>query len=330
MKVLKISIEAYNVSRFIANTLDSLIDQSILNELEVIVVNDGSKDETSIIANRYVEEYPNTFKVVDKENGGYGSTINTSLKIAQGKYYKLLDGDDWYNTVNLVKFIEILKKCDSDLVITPYIQVMDETGEETVHNPLKNVNSGHEYTFNDYPTNSKICMHQACFKTKTIQNTGIEIREHCFYTDTEYLLKSMSKCHSIIFYDLPIYMYRVGCYEQSMSIEGMRKHYKDAVKYYSEMIRFRNEEEIDRIFYEKYLTEAMCSLAKYHLNMFFILSSDKKDEYIAFENYIKNNARDIYDMAITNTIIILRKTNYIFYKIICWWANYKVKNMKKV
>lgn len=330
MKILTISIAAYNVEKFIDKTLDSLIDERILDDIEVLVVNDGSTDDTVEIVSRYQNKYPDTFKLINKANGGYGSTINTSMPMAQGKYYKLLDGDDWYNIQNLVRFIEILKKCESDLVITPHIEVVNETGKETVKNPLESVKNGTEFNFSNYPSNKGLCMHQVCFKTCAIQNQGIQIREHCFYTDTEYLLKSMSKCKTIVYYNLPIYMYRIGLDEQSMSVQGVRKHYKDAVKYYTEMIRYRNEETIDETFYNNYLTSAMASLARYHLNMFFMLSSDKKSEYVEFENYIKVNAKDIYDASACRTLNILRKTNNLLYKPICWWVNRKVKNAIRV
>ena len=326
MKILTISIAAYNVEKFIENTLDSLVDTRIMDDIEVLIVNDGSSDNTKQLASSYENKYPNTFKLINKENGGYGSTINTSLKIATGKYYKLLDGDDWYDTEQLVKLLEVLKECTSDLVIIPNIEVVDETGEQTKIKPFENVVEGEEFTYEKYPKGNRISMHQACFRTKAIQNKGIEIREHCFYTDTEYLLKSMSKCKTIIYYDIPVYMYRVGLDEQSMSVAGIRKHYKDAVKYYKEMIRYRKEEDIDNDFEKQYLTDAMTSLARYHLTMFLMLDSNRKKEYIEFEKYIKDNAMDIYMASNCASLNILRKTKNIMYKPLCWRVNRKMKN----
>ena len=100
-KLLSISIAAYNVEQYLVKTLQSLIlDAEHMKVLEVIIVNDGSKDNTSQIGQEYVLKYPDTFKLINQENGGYGSTINTSLAVARGKYYKLLDGDDWYDSEN--------------------------------------------------------------------------------------------------------------------------------------------------------------------------------------------------------------------------------------
>ena len=104
-KNLTISIAAYNVENYLEKTLDSLIIDN-LDKLEVLIVNDGSKDNTKKIAQKYCKKYPNSIKLIDKENGGYGSTINAGIKEATGKYFKQLDGDDWYNTENLNRLVE--------------------------------------------------------------------------------------------------------------------------------------------------------------------------------------------------------------------------------
>src|SRR5699024_5608796 len=90
----------------------------ILNKAEIIIVNDGSCDNTVNIANEYVKMFPDTFILIDKENGGHGSTINASVKKASGKYYKVVDADDWVKTDNLIKLIQKLEKIDVDMVFT--------------------------------------------------------------------------------------------------------------------------------------------------------------------------------------------------------------------
>ena len=104
-KILTISIAAYNMEQYIEHTLNSLIDEHIIDLLEIFVVDDGSMDRTLEIAMQYAKRYPQSIYPIHKENGGYGSTINTSVKLATGKYFKLLDGDDWYAKENLPAFI---------------------------------------------------------------------------------------------------------------------------------------------------------------------------------------------------------------------------------
>jgi glycosyltransferase involved in cell wall biosynthesis len=120
-KILTISIAAYNVEGYIRQTLNSLIAPEILDKLEVFVVDDGGNDGTLAIAKEYEAKYPGTFHAVHKENGGYGSTINYSVEHATGKFFKQLDGDDWFQTDNLVALVKVLETLDTDCVYTQTI-----------------------------------------------------------------------------------------------------------------------------------------------------------------------------------------------------------------
>ena len=115
-KILSVSIASYNVEKFIRKALDSCCIPEIMDRLEVIVVNDGSTDSTLEIAREYETKYPETFRVIDKINGGYGSTVNASIRVAAGRYFRLLDGDDWFDRDGLVKFIEELSVAEEDMV----------------------------------------------------------------------------------------------------------------------------------------------------------------------------------------------------------------------
>ena len=97
MKLLTISIAAYNVEKFLDKTLSSLCNESISEDVEVLIIDDGSKDKTSDIAKKYEKKNPKIFKYVYKENGGHGSTINKGIELAQGKYFRVLDGDDYFS-----------------------------------------------------------------------------------------------------------------------------------------------------------------------------------------------------------------------------------------
>ncbi len=94
-KLLTIVVPAYNVEKYIKNCLDSFIDLSVLRSLEILIVDDGSTDSTASLAHTYEQKYPYSFKVLSKENGGHGSTINYAIPRATGKYFKVVDGDDW-------------------------------------------------------------------------------------------------------------------------------------------------------------------------------------------------------------------------------------------
>ena len=122
-KILTISVAAYNSEGWLTRCLDSFVIDEVMDKLEVIIVNDGSTDGTHDIASEYCSRYPDVFRLIDKKNSGHGSTINTSLKAATGKYYKLVDSDDWVEKAGLIKLVHALEKTDADLVLNPFYEV---------------------------------------------------------------------------------------------------------------------------------------------------------------------------------------------------------------
>ena len=123
-KIFTVTIPAYNVEKYLDEILPTYLDERLLDDIKLLIVNDGSKDSTAEIGRRYEEKYPNTVRLINKENGGHGSTINTGIKEASGKYFKVIDGDDWVDTEELVKFIAYLKNADTDIILTPFNRVI--------------------------------------------------------------------------------------------------------------------------------------------------------------------------------------------------------------
>ena len=126
-KILTIVIPSYNVEEYLDECLQSFINSSVMNDVEVLIINDGSLDSTPDIAIKYQEQYPDTFRLINKENGGHGSTINTGVAEAKGKYFKVVDGDDWVNTQSFVELVMRLKKTDIDLVASQYTWINHTT-----------------------------------------------------------------------------------------------------------------------------------------------------------------------------------------------------------
>ena len=119
-KLLSVIIPTYNMEALLPQCLDSLLVPQMVEALDVIIVNDGSKDQSLEIANSYAEKFPNVFCVIDKKNGNYGSCINAALPTIRGKYVKILDADDSYEKNNLCDFLALLNILDVDLVLTDY------------------------------------------------------------------------------------------------------------------------------------------------------------------------------------------------------------------
>lgn len=238
-KLLTISVAAYNVERYIEELLDSLNLEECSKYLEVLIVDDNGSDSTLKKAKKYADKYPDTIKLVHKENGGWGSTVNYSIKNASGKYFRLLDGDDLFEKNNVKKFCELLKSIDSDVVYTPYVRFDDET--KKVLKTFKtdnNIQLNKSIDLQQCISCSTLAMHAVTFRTSILRDNNISITEKCFYTDTEYLIKGLLFSKTLFATDIFIYRYRVGRSGQSVDINGLKKHYKDNIKVIKSMLLF--------------------------------------------------------------------------------------------
>ena len=225
-KLLTVSVAAYNVADYIRDTLDSLLHPECIDAMEILVVDDGGTDETLSIVKEYEDKYPNCVFGIHKENGGYGSVINTSIRRATGKFFKQLDGDDWFETENLPAFLELLRRIDADYVVTPMRMVNESDGTEVIRDYFEDTPEG-TYPFDEMDFQKISPMHCSCFRTELLQKHDITITEHCFYTDVELVNRPVPYLNSIGIFHKPIYVYRVGREGQSVSKTGIRKHYKE-------------------------------------------------------------------------------------------------------
>lgn len=123
MKLLSFIIPSYNCQRYLEKCIRSMLHPDLLEQLDIIVVNDGSSDETPQIAEKFVKLYPGTVRLIDQQNKGHGGALNTGCAAAAGKYLKVIDADDWVETENLPTFLAFLESCNSDVILTHHYTV---------------------------------------------------------------------------------------------------------------------------------------------------------------------------------------------------------------
>ena len=226
MKILSISVAAYNAEKWIERCLDSFCIPEVIDEIEVLIVNDGSTDQTERVAQKYVERYPNAFRLFNKENGGHGSTINDGIKNAHGKYFKIVDADDWVEKDGLINLVNILKNVDEDVVLSPYFEVDASTFRKTIKysfNKSGRMNENRIFNIDSCATKFDLQMHAITYKTLLLQENFTPIDEHCFYVDMEYLVFYFPFVTSIYISDIPVYDYLLGTSEQSVNMVNMVK-----------------------------------------------------------------------------------------------------------
>lgn len=309
-KLLTISVAAYNLETMIEDNLKSFEKCKYKDKLEVIVTDDGSTDNTSTIVQKYVDKYPNTFKLIKQKNSGAGSTVNSGIKNATGKYFKMIDGDDWVVSENLDKLLEKLETTNSDLILTN-MQVYNESIKKITHTEKVNIVPCINEPFSEVCKNLSLNMHYVTYRTNILQDNNICL-DNGFYTDVEYLLLPVPFIKTVDFYDLDIYVYRIARKGQSMSIASRQKHLdmhdlvlKRLLCYYNSLNDIDNN-------YKEYMKNRLACMMDVQLGT--ILSFDSnttKSDAIKFNKTMKTLCNDVY-LVYSKKIKckILRYSNY--------------------
>ena len=320
-KFLSICVPAYNVECYLDRCLLSLVSCQSADQLEVIVVDDGSPDNSAQIALAYQEHYPSIVKVIRKENGGHGSTINAALAQASGIYFRVVDGDDWLDGANLDKMIANLRACEKlpDLVSTNYQQVFTESGELVAW--MKISGELKDYVLYDFATTDMtteyFTMASMMAKTEILRALDFKIQEHTYYVDVEYLLFAIPYIETVMFTPEYVYRYAVGNADQSINPNVFASRYdhhdrviRRMVAYYADRIDTMGEGQRN---YMKSL------FVRHLLNSHYLLSliwdPDKKRGYERakdFDAYLKATAPDLYsEFGKTHPVVMaIRATDF--------------------
>lgn len=246
-KLLSIIIPTYNMEKYLHKCLDSLIvSDENMQKLEILVINDGSKDLSSKIAHEYESKYPQTFRVIDKENGNYGSCINRGLKEATGKYIKVLDADDYFNNKIFNKFMNYLDNQDVDLVINDY-QIVDEQDvvNETYSFRLPINNS---FTLFDCPDSLAewLWHHGITYRLAILREMSYKQTESISYTDDEWIFKPMKVVKSVSYFPEIVYCYLRGRVGQTFDDNVLKKSMGQKLQVAESMLEYYIEHITDQ------------------------------------------------------------------------------------
>ena len=230
-KILTVIIPTYNMEKYLRKCLMSLVlkDPDIRNLLEVLVINDGSKDASSAIGKEFQSQYPECFRVIDKDNGNYGSCVNRGLSEATGKYVKILDADDYFDTTAFLKYLEKLQTLDVDIVLN-HVNIVDEQGNITANwsYPIKELEVVNYWDYiNDF---GWLNMHMVAYKTENIRAIGYKQTEGISYTDQEWIHLPITTVESAYSMPLKLYQYLVGREGQTMDGKVLSKKLGDTTK----------------------------------------------------------------------------------------------------
>lgn len=289
-KVLSVSVAAYNAEEFLRKCLDSFVAVKQHDLLEILVVDDGSKDHTKEIAEEYVKKYPDMICLIAKENGGHGSTINAALEKATGKYFRVIDSDDWVDPGDMDALLDYLKDAKTDMVLGNYREVYpDHTHELDVHQNYEYYKS---YSFDEMNPKFLFAMHSICILTENLRKLGRKIPEHCFYADTSYFYNAACAADTVSFIPGCVYQYRLGREGQSVSAEGWYKHIEDFLKIERSMMDYYEgpDKSIPSKVKREYLYQIILTRWRLIFGCFLQFNKSEKDGMLfKFYQDVKNN-----------------------------------------
>ena len=230
-KLLSIVIPTYNMEALLDQCLTSLIvpDKEKREKLDVIVVIDGATDRSSEIAHGYESRYPETFRILDKKNGNYGSCVNAALPLALsggGEFVRVLDADDSYYTENISDYLDVLESCDADLVLTP-CHLVNLNGN-VIENRSFAYTKGLAFPVSEL--DSCILMHSITYRSSIFRTFSYHQTEGISYTDQEWSTIPMQGVKTVYYYDKPIYRYLIGREGQTMDSGILMKKLGDEAK----------------------------------------------------------------------------------------------------
>ncbi len=227
MKYISFAIPCYNSEAYMAKAIESILPGG--EDVEILVVNDGSKDRTAEIGKEYEEKYPGIVKLVNKENGGHGDAVNSGLLHATGKYFKVVDSDDWVDHDSLMKILEVLKGFEKDekevdMLIANY--VYEKVGME--HKKViryKNVLPENQIVkwdeIGQFHIGQYILMHSVIYRTDMLKLCQLTLPKHTFYVDNIYVYYPLPHVRTLYYMDVDFYRYFIGREDQSVNEKVM-------------------------------------------------------------------------------------------------------------
>lgn len=319
-KLLSIVIPTYNMEKYLAKCLDSLVNaRKALPRLEILVINDGSKDASSEIAHTYQTKYADSIIVIDKENGNYGSCINRGLKEATGKYIKVLDADDYFVTENLESLVNILAKLDVDLVLTDFDAV--DSHEKVINKirfsfPKDKILKIEHYCYQHEFTQMQ--MHAVTYRTAMVKEIGYHQTEGISYTDVEWIFEPMSYVNTFYYSNLIVYQYLKGREGQTMNPSQLQKNIMHTLKgMYSIFNAFKRRENICGENMYRYLMSKMITRLHYLYTTTLFMRFLTIETLTELDDFIKEKDMNVYQA--TDKIVVHRLLPFHYVR---WWRKH--------
>lgn len=315
MKTLSISVAAYNMEKLIRQNLESFVNSPVASDIEVLVINDGSKDSTAEIVKEYEEKYPDTVKLITQANAGPGSTVNRGIENATGKYFRMVDADDWVDA-GFEEYVNALKNTNADMVITNYTCVDDKTNDQ-LFCKIQGIDAGVECDFDSVCEGLFLEMHSVTWRTDILKDNGIRVFNG-FYTDMQYLLFPAPFVKTALYVDTNVYMYRVSLTGQSMAAPSMQRNIAMHDSMLFSIVELYNRTKASRPSVAKYILKKLVMISGTQLGtlLSFEASKERKADLYEYIDKLRKECPDAYnEFKNFKTAKILSVANGLLYPI---------------
>lgn len=236
MKLITFAVPSYNSQAYLRHCVDTLLTGG--EDVEILIVNDGSTDDTSAIADCYEADYPGIVRAIHKPNGGHGSAVNRGAAEAQGIYYKVVDSDDWVDANALKQLLATIKTHQAedtlpDLYITNFIYDHAQDNSCFVRHWKKQFPVLQKCTWKDmghFWGSQVLLMHSLMYRTDILRASDTILPEHTFYVDNYFAYKPLPHMKSVYYLDVNLYHYFIGREDQSVNVKNFTRRYDQQLR----------------------------------------------------------------------------------------------------
>jgi len=229
MKLISFAIPCYNSAVYMSKAIESVLVGG--EDVEILIVNDGSSDETSKIAHEYEEKYPTIIKAIDKINGGHGDAVMTGLSYATGEYFKVVDSDDWLDGEALKTLLEKVREFidegkNIDMVISNYVYEKEGVESKKVIHYRNALPINCVFGWKDlgiFRIDQYILMHSVLYRTDLLRLCQLKLPKHTFYVDNIYVYYPLPFVRNLYYVNVDLYRYYIGREDQSVNEKVMIK-----------------------------------------------------------------------------------------------------------
>jgi len=295
MKYITFTIPSYNSQDYMRHVIDNLV--AVGDDIEVIIVNDGSKDDTGKIAAEYEKKYPTIVKAIQKENGGHGSGVMAGIRNASGIFFKVVDSDDWVETKDVIEMIDLIKKhinegINIDLYITNYVYEHASDNSTFVMHYRKCLPIDKVFAWSEMKhvkLETVFLMHSLMYRLDKLKASGMELPNHTFYVDDIYAYSPLPYMDKMFYHDLDFYHYFIGRGDQSINYGTMCKRYEQQMRVFEIMFSSYSYKELKKLpkpLY-KYMWHFLMIIGAVTIMTILGTKEDKKIRKVAFKEYWK-------------------------------------------